>query len=186
MDGTRIALMAHARAGKDFVADHLIYHRGYYHLKFADPFYKITQDIFPEEYADGQKPRELLQWFGQGMRQRDPDVWVKYLMRRVNGLDGMFKDMKFVVSDLRQPNEHAALKAAGFAIIKIEASLETRIRRMEAAGDRFDPKDLAHETESHIDSLPADFVLQNDEDDWKIRDEIDKIVAQLGGQPDGR
>lgn len=180
MDGTRIALMAHMRSGKDYVANHLMIRHGFNHNKFADPFYKITQDIFPEEYADGRKPRDLLQWFGQTMRQRDPQVWVKYLLNRVESMDKILRDQKFVVSDLRQPNEHAALKAAGFAIVRIECSLETRIRRMEAAGDKFDPKDLDHETESHIDQLPADFIIKNDiEDEGTVRDQMDAILAEL-------
>lgn len=182
MDGTKIALMAHARSGKDYVAHHLWIRQGFdYHFKFADPIYEILRKLFPEQFADGRKPRELLQWFGQEMRSRDAEVWVKYLIRRVHDADSVFKNATFVVSDLRMPNEYDALKASGFAIVKIECSQETRIRRMEAAGDKVVAADLAHVTESYYDQLKPDYVIHNDTDDDSVLAQMDEVLDALRG-----
>lgn len=180
MNGDRIALIAHMRAGKDHVGKHLGVHFHHHRLAFAEPIVEMAKKMFPEEFENGAKPRKLLQWFGQTMRQHDPDVWIKHMMRRIDTLDRIWPNSRIVITDLRQPNEHAALKAAGFMIVKVEARTETRIRRMQATGDVFNPADLVHETESHIDTLPSDFTITNDTDEDGVLDQMDAILRSQG------
>lgn len=177
MDGKKIALIGHARSGKDFIGNYLGIWYGHTRLAFADPMKKIAQDLFPDEFKSG-KPRELLQWFGETVRTRDPDVWIKHLLRRVEILEGMNYD-RFVITDLRLPNEHTALIDAGFTIIKVQASEEVRMKRMEAAGDVFNSQDLQHSTESYVDKLDVDYVIENNDNSWSVP-QLDDIMEELG------
>jgi hypothetical protein len=62
------------------------------------------------------KPRTLLQWWGTDFRRaQDPDYWVKALFKT---FDKLQPDIA-LVTDVRFPNEAAAIKAAGGYLVKV-------------------------------------------------------------------
>ncbi len=70
----------------------------------------VRPEVFPA------KQRTLLQWWGtEYRRSADPDYWVKKLFNRLKILA---PDVA-VVTDLRYPNEAAAIKQAGGYLVKV-------------------------------------------------------------------
>lgn len=180
----KIALIGKARAGKDSVADLLAEHYGFTKYAFGTALKRYYHTLFGEE--DG-KPREGYQWFGQTMRERDPDIWVRHLfdekigdqqdIRSCMGLAPILP----VITDVRQQNEYDRCRAEGYTIIRVEADDTTRLERMRAAGDRFNIDDLKHDTETQLDAFEADYTVDNGAgvtlDDLKRQ--VDAIMAQL-------
>lgn len=165
MAGIKIALCGGIRSGKDTVAEQLVANHGFRRFAFGDGIRELCREFFPEQMAAG-KPRALLQGVGQDLRKYDPDVWIKWILSEISySADCPVSgdpDQNVVISDLRQPNEYAALRSAGFYIVRVNASEEIRIQRARAAGDVFDPVMFAHETESHYHAFEPDFEIRNE------------------------
>ena len=161
----KIALMGHARSGKDTFAKPLITGNSdelplLTEIKFASPISSIIEEYFPEQEG---KPRELYQKIGQSMREIDPDVWVNYLDDVYHWNENSHHRMTkgIILTDVRQPNEWQWCREQGFTVVKIDCPLELRIERAMAAGDQFNVGDMFHETEQYIDQLPADITVTN-------------------------
>lgn len=166
----KIALIGEAGSGKDFVANYLMENYDFVRLAFADKVKSIAADLFPTAYSSDKKPRELLQAVGTKMREIDPEVWIRTVVRKVSD------SQPYVVTDLRMPNEYEALKNEGFTFIRLLTSEETRMKRLRARGDVFKATDLTHDTERHYDSFEYDFTIGNDETD-DVKNQIDRILA---------
>lgn len=180
-----IGLIGRLRSGKDTAADYLASKYGYTSFAFGDELKRYYHELFGETDA---KPREGYQWFGQAMRERDPDVWVRKCLASVVAypLDryeyGYDPDnFNAVITDVRQPNEYDALKAAGYVLIRVEAPEALRIDRAIKSGDRFNLRDLTHGTETALDGYAADFTVTNDGDLAHLYRQIAEIMAFLGG-----
>lgn len=119
------------RTGKDTAADHLASVKHYTKLAFADPIKDAAQEIFrftdeqlygglKEEMDDywGFTPRWSMQVIGTDLfrEQVDEDVWVKSALRRIL----QEKPLYWAISDVRFPNEVAAIHAAGGFVVHIE------------------------------------------------------------------
>lgn len=123
-----IGITGRKRHGKDTIADYLVAHHGYTKMAFADPIRDICRDMFgftAEQFADdkeaiddrwGISPRRAMQFIGTDLVRAHihellPDVgedfWVKCLMNRVP------PGARVVVSDVRFPNEAAAIRGVG-------------------------------------------------------------------------
>ena len=85
----RIALVGNMRSGKDTFADVLINEKGYTKIAFADELKRICKELFPEQFRNGNKPREILQSVGKCMRSIDYD-----------GLDAQIRAHKTFISEL--------------------------------------------------------------------------------------
>lgn len=167
----KVALIGKSRAGKNAFASYFI-ENGYKEFKFGTGIAEIIQRYFPEEWAKG-KPRYLYQQIGQGMREHDPDVWIKYTFRQIEEYREYvelfnFFDCKVIITDTRQRNEVEKLRAAGYIIVKIEADEKIRLERMKAAGDILPDDDfqlyqlLNHETEFYSDYVVPDILVKNE------------------------
>lgn len=154
----RIGLTGKMRSGKDTVGDFLKKEYGFKTFAFADGIKFVCGSLGLEPDNTG-KPRALYQEVGQDLRKYAPNVWVDYTFREIS--QQCSNQDNVVITDVRQPNEVEALRAAGFIIVKIQADDATRIKRMEAAGDNYNPDDLNHETELAVDTLDVDFTLDN-------------------------
>lgn len=163
----KIALCGQLRSGKNLVADILNDIDSFEEIAFAEGIWETIALLFPDQYDKVNKPRKLLQQLGQGMRAIDPNVWVNRLMATVAETEG-----NIVVTDLRQPNEFNALREAGFFIIRIESSIEARIARAQANGDKFNYNDLLHETEKHVSGFDVDYVIENNGTIEELRDAV--------------
>jgi len=176
-----IALCGRLRSGKDTVAEYLAERYGYVRFAFGDEIKRFANELFPDESAAGRKPRELYQWFGQTMRQRDPDVWVRKC----------FDTIKYrhyfplatalsppVITDLRQPNEFARCRTEGFVIIRITRPEPARIAAASAT-DSFTAADLRHETEQHTDGFAVDYEIANDGTLAELYAKVDNCVSAM-------
>jgi dephospho-CoA kinase len=167
----KIGLTGKARSGKDTVANYLVERHQFQRVAFGDSLKRYLSEIFPD-LINENKPRALLQRFGQSMREFDEDVWIKHALNKANG-------SKIVITDVRQPNEYRRLKELGYVIIRVESSIQSRFERMMALGDVFNENDLSDGTETVLDSYDVDFTIVNDCDFSMLSEQIDLILAQL-------
>ncbi|GIQ63684.1 hypothetical protein PACILC2_22520 [Paenibacillus cisolokensis] len=182
-----IAITGQIRSGKDTVGRILFAKYGYTRFAFGDAIRRYARDIFPSEFENGRKPRELLQWFGQTMRERDPDVWVRKCFESIEferavtaaygGLGGIEK-FHAVITDLRQPNEYERCRTEGFVIIRVSAPESLRIHRAINANDTFDLRDFSHETESYVDTFAVDYEIENTGNWADLERKIDEIMMR--------
>lgn len=156
--GIKIGLTGKMRSGKDTVGDFLKKEYGFKTFTFAEGIKFVCGSLGLEPDSKG-KPRALYQGIGQDIRKYAPNVWVDYTFRQIS--QRCTNQDNVVITDVRQPNEVEALRAAGFIIIKIHADASLRIQRMETAGDCYSLDDLNHETERAVDNLQVDFTINN-------------------------
>ncbi|ACV62731.1 hypothetical protein Dtox_1885 [Desulfofarcimen acetoxidans DSM 771] len=169
----KIALTGRMRSGKDLVGDYLVTRYCFTRYALGDGVRLVCRLLYPEAVAEG-KPRQLYQAVGQGLRSIDPNVWIKYVSRNI-AQDGL-EDI--VITDVRQQNEVDMLRRAGFIIVRVNASCQTRLKRMVACGDIFDMADLNHETELHIDTFAVDYEIFNDGDMEGLYQQIERLLKE--------
>lgn len=119
-----IALLGAQGAGKDTVADILVAHHGYTHLKFADPLREFVEAIDPAfraavrcgyEHAKRNDPfvrQRLIEVGNAARRIIHPDVWII-------ALNNQLANHPVVVSDVRFHNEIEFLQLSGFGLIHV-------------------------------------------------------------------
>lgn len=178
-----IALCGKMRSGKDTVADYLVSKYGYERFAFGDELKRYYHNIFGQSSAGKDragKQREAYQWFGQTMRGRDEDVWVRKCFESIDDYYWYWhygdNEFKPVITDVRQPNELARCREEGYVIIKVDADEKTRLERIKAMGDDFNIEDLRHETELFIDDIDADYTINN-----STGVSVDELHAQVDG-----
>ncbi|WP_232696154.1 deoxynucleotide monophosphate kinase family protein [Brevibacillus daliensis] len=198
MPNVKVALTGKMRSGKDTVADYLAEHYGFTRFAFGDGIKRVCSELFPDQFADGKKPRALLQGVGQAMRAFDPDVWANRTLDKIDREDkaifrGAYKlllcdevisevqanPLQVVITDLRQPNEYARLYTEGYVIIRVNASDDTRLERMRSAGDTFDLADLTHDTERYVDVFAVDYELNNNGTVRDLYEQIDVVMREI-------
>lgn len=125
-----------SQVGKDTAADYIeTKYPGAKRVAFADKLKKIAMDLFglsweqcygPVEIKEavdpryGLTPREILQGIGEKMREIYQDIWVDTVFYttipelREQGYS------KFVISDVRYPNEADTIHDRGGVVVKIE------------------------------------------------------------------
>ncbi|WOL25735.1 hypothetical protein [Pectobacterium phage PcaP2EGY] len=178
-----IALIAKMRAGKDTVYE-ILQEWGFpvVRLAFGDSMKEMAHLEFPDIPRE-PKPIEMYQQYGQAKRMFDPDVFVKPTMSKLwfeQALDrGHDRHRTYVVTDVRQPNEYAAVKDAGFVIVKVHASEEVRVSRMKANGEAVSREILNAETESYIDTYEFDHLLVNNCDRDSLRRQMVQLIKKL-------
>jgi dephospho-CoA kinase len=189
-----IALTGKMRAGKDSVAEYLTQKYGYTRFAFGDELKRYAHELFGES---PNKPRELYQWFGQTMRERDPDIWTRKCFDNITPSTDMYAPItaeyerlfkreapeglrfRVVISDLRQPNEYARCRAENYVIVGVSCPDDIRLERARAAGDSFTSADLAHETESHVDTFAVDYEINNGGTLAELHAQIDRMMTWL-------
>lgn len=172
-----IGLIGKLRSGKDTAAAYLAHKYGYMRFAFGNELKRYAHELFGEPLP-GTKPRELYQWFGQAMRERDPEIWVRKCFERVEYVQEEY-GISTVITDCRQPNEFSALQSAGYVLIRVEAPESLRIQRAVESGDSFALRDLTHGTETALDGYIADFTVQNDAGLPELHAQVDDIMRYL-------
>lgn len=179
-----IALCGRFRSGKDAVGAYLTSKYGYTRFAFGDDLKRYYHELFG---GGDVKDREGYQWFGQTMRERDPDIWVRKCfdaITYVNEVDDLFDvPLRTVITDLRQPNEYERCRSEGYVIIRVSAPDAIRLVRAKAAGDAFDEKTLTHDTESHVDGFDVDYDVVNDGTLEALYARVDEIIRQWAVTP---
>lgn len=180
------------RSGKDTSGERLVRDHGFVRIAFADALKEACIDIFgfteEQVYGDdlkevvdeywGYSPREVLQKVGtelfrEAISQEHvlPDIgkniWVRTIERKILNLAKQ-GHRRFVITDVRFPNELAFLKESQFNAYSIKV-----IRQ--AVMDETDPTKL-HASEAAIDSFECDFDINNDSTIEELYTAIDQIV----------
>lgn len=175
-----IAITGKMRSGKDAIGRYLSEKYGYTRFAFGDELKRYANELFGVH--DGGKRRELYQWFGQTMRERDPEIWVRKCFNSMSSNNSYYgQSMPTVITDLRQPNEHSRCISEGYVIIRVSAPDGIRIHRAIESADKFAYVDLTHETESHVDSFEVDYEIINDGTIDELYEKVDDIIAQISG-----
>lgn len=162
-----IALLGCKRSGKDTFGEVACREFGYTRMAFADDLKKIARMLYPEEFENGNKPVELLQWFGQVARSRNPEVWINRLNRKIQMMEFAnscsINDLNIVVTDVRQQNEVDYLKSKGFYLVRLAVDREVLIDRCKNTEAGFTVSQLDHSTEQLAthDIPEVDFTLYN-------------------------
>lgn len=178
-----IALIAKMRAGKDTVYE-ILEEWGFpvYRVAFGD----CMKEMFHLENPDvPRSPKPIAEYieFGQSKRKEEPDIFVNATMSKLwfeQALDrGHDRKRTYVVTDVRQPNEYAAIEDAGFVVVKVHASEEVRVSRMKANGEAVSRGILDAETESYIDTYEYDHLLVNNWDRDNLKRQMVQLIKKL-------
>ena len=140
---------------------------GWHHWAAAEGF-ALTQP---------RSPRWLMQAWGSYRRAKDPDHWVRHVLQWIatqRGRSAHPASLLLVLTDVRMPNEAAALRRAG-----------GRLLRVHRPGQWASQPDTAqHESEQHT-ALPADGDIHNDGDLQALAAETWRVLHRLS-MTDGR
>jgi hypothetical protein len=125
-----IGIVGIAGSGKTLVAKHLVEHRGYTRMRFADPLKRMLRDGLgltdeevdgdmkstPNPVFAGRTPRYLMQTLGTewGRKKVSHDIWVNIWKR-----DAALAGDRVVVDDVRFSNEADAIRALGGTIWRV-------------------------------------------------------------------
>lgn len=180
-----IAICGKFRAGKDQVARYLTEKYGYTRFAFGDELKRYAHELFGGSNA---KQRELYQWFGQTMRQRDPDIWVRKCFENIEKTRVLSAHwtkapvgypFRAIITDVRQPNEFDRCRDEGYVIIRVIAPDSLRIERARSAGDKFDAKTLDHETERYVDGFAVDYEIENNGTVDELYAMVDSLMEEV-------
>lgn len=138
-----IGLVGLMGSGKDTAARWLQEEYHYTPVAFADPIRGMVHQLFP----DRPRQRELYQSFGDWARQQNSEVFVEWVRRRTT------QGGPWVVTDVRFPNELAAIKEEGGVLIAISAPDAVRHARVLARDGEDGVQGWHHATESTWDTL---------------------------------
>jgi len=119
-----IGITGYAQNGKDSIGDVLIEHFGYTRIALADPLKEMARAIGWNGTKDDGPPckccgmlqgRPLLQKMGtEAIRNHlGPDIWVRNVLRL------MEYDKRYVITDVRFPNEASILHQNGARIWRV-------------------------------------------------------------------
>ena len=160
-----IAISGKMGAGKDIFADFLVKNHQFTRVAFADHLKDtaafmtaIPRAIFDDPvkknevwYEEtGVTPRQVLEWMGTELGRRiDPNLWVRRAMEKI----GDHRAQRYVVTDMRFPNEYEAVREAGGFLV--------RVRR---AWSDFAPTQSTHVSNTALDNYTFDQVVNNDYD----------------------
>ena len=181
----KIALTGKMRSGKDTAALRLIDHHKFNRFAFADELKRYAYDIF--DISEKSKQRKLLQIFGEKMCEIDPNVWVNKLEKNIQNIEHFMQlyphnlptSFKVVITDLRKPIEYKWAVRNNYVIIRINADEDTRLQRMQQAGDVFTEDTFNHVSERHIDGYNVHYDIDNNGTIDELNTQIDKVLQDI-------
>lgn len=178
-----IAFIAKMRSGKD-EAFSILEELGYQVVRLA--YGDCMKEMFHLENPHiPREPKPILgyQLYGKRKRKENPEVFVSPTMSKLwfeKQLDKSHsRERTYVVTDVRQPNEFAAIKKAGFIPVRIYASEKTRIARMVANGETVSQEILNAPTEKYLESFPVEYTISNDGTREEFKQEIIELINKL-------
>jgi dephospho-CoA kinase len=175
----KIALIGKTRSGKDSVAE-ILTELGFpiQRIAFGDAMKEMYHLAHPNVPRSPKPIAEYIR-YGTAEREKDSEVFVRPTMSKLwfeQALDkGNDRTRSYIFTDVRQPNELAAVKEAGFKIIRVFASEEARVARMIANGEEVSKEILNAHTETYTDDYKEDHLLVNN---WG-KDELQRQIIEL-------
>ena len=122
---SRIALIGKMGSGKTTIAEIMCKYHGYKKMSFGDKVKNVCTDLFNMDY----KNRELITSVAEKMKEISPDVWVNYVINKINIEDPNYKG-NWVIDDCRFPNEYDKLKEIGFNFIYVYVDENTQLKHL--------------------------------------------------------
>jgi dephospho-CoA kinase len=179
-NGLQLALTGEMRSGKDFVGKYLVEQHGFKRFAFGDGIVKTCKKLFPEAF-EGEKPRKLLQDFGQFCVAQDKLVWVRYLFKEMlyQGIDPVVDNV--VITDLRQPHEYQHLLESGFTIARVNSKPVIRKQRIISAGETYNDETFNHSTEKFVRTFEVDYELYNNGTKEELISQVKKMLLNMTG-----
>jgi len=153
MYGIRIAFAGKSRSGKTTSANYLLRTYGFVKISFTGKLIEFAHEFFPDRFEKGEKPQDLIQALHEKLREIDPDVWIKYVTRKIETLP---KDADIAIDDLRWRNDYGAVKSLGFLVVRLNPSNE--------------------------DDLPYDVLLENEGTVEDLYHKLDALIKLLIAQ----
>lgn len=162
--------------GKDTLSDYLVQNHGYIKLSFAQPVKEISKIIFGfnDEQLNGDlketideiwniTPRQCFQFIGTELFRDNigkilphigKNIWAHCLVEKIKSILIVNPEAKFVISDLRFPNEIEALRSLGKSSPEISCKIIRIFREDVPLNDSCN-----HESEALIDKLAVDYEI---------------------------
>lgn len=152
-----------ARVGKDTAGSYLISNYGFKRIAFAD-FIKKELDqllsVFGQKYQEENKTslRPMLIAWGQFRREQDPNHWLGSVEKIIN------KELqtKFVITDVRYPNEANFIKSQGGVVIRLKRNTGIDIP-----------------SEAVMDEFKTDFTIDNNQALEDLYKNIDTLMNKI-------
>lgn len=185
----KIALIGKTRSGKDSVCE-ILTELGFpiQRIAFGDAMKEMYHLAHPNVPRSPKPIAEYIR-YGTTERKKDSEVFVRPTMSKLwfeQALDrGNDRTRNYVFTDVRQPNELAALKEAGFKIVRVFASEEARVARMIANGEEVSKEILNAHTETYMDDYKEDYLLVNNWGKDELRRQIVELVYKLVSEEEG-
>ena len=144
-----VGIIGKMGSGKTTAANFLVEKHGFVKMSLADPVRQITKEIFGIESKTDPRYRRIMQKIGTDwFRSEDPDVWVRYLLKRVEQ-----ETRPVVVDDVRFPNEVITLNRCGWKLVYLDCPYEVRKKRCLQRDGQFDESTLEHPSETGVDEI---------------------------------
>jgi hypothetical protein len=179
-----VAITAKARSGKDHTANIIKSNFPKSIIRaLAEPIREVAHSISGEVKG---KNREMLIMVGQGLREKDPNIWIKVWLRRNIEAFLVRGKNKFICQDLRQPNEFDFYKNLGATIVGIQTDEDKRLDKIAELDGKanLNATLLKDETERNAGSYDVDYVLVNNYDeqfDTDIKEFIENVLVAKKG-----
>lgn len=161
-----IALLGLSGSGKSTAATYLAEKYNYQLCSSGKICRDISKIIFDSE------KREYLNLIGDALRTIDSDIFMKAAIRK--------SPKPMVFDSIRFLTNLNVLEGKNFVILKIECKQCLAIERLKKRGQIFDiKKDLKHNAEIEIDSLPFDYQITNEGSIGGLYSQIDAFIKEI-------
>jgi hypothetical protein len=164
------------------------------HAVEYDELVDMVYEVCSHDLPRSGKPREFLQWIGTDfLRQKDDDVFIKWMRRQINYELGLFhkevqdyhtedqQKLGVVIDDMRFENEITLVK--GYPrnlVVRLDVDPREAQRRLEARdGHAMDPRQLNHSSERVMSFDPSVFDAILDTTEFTERQVADAVLSHL-------
>jgi len=124
------------------------------------------------------RSRRVLQELGMDIRKHDNDVWIKYLLKRIN-FDG--SSTNATIDDVRFVNEAKWLRENGFILVQV--TCDESVRQQRIANLYPDASESRHQHQSEVEwkEIEPDFVI--DSSDPAVAIDIERMLQNVTYRP---
>lgn len=163
-------------SGKSTIANYLVEKYKFHRMRISGKMRDIAREL------EINPTRDFLQGIGKFMRDFDDDVWIRYLVKKIQKISNDFESI--VVDDIRRKNEITYLKSLGFVIIRIDSSSSSRKARIESRKNLSINQEewekwTSHLTEVQVPELDVDYIIKNEGSLEDLTRQIDLIIQEL-------
>lgn len=169
----RIAISGKMTSGKSLMAKHLVNKYGFTELTFAGKVREVADELFIKTSV--KKDRLLLLQVGEKLREIDPRVWIRVLMRAI------VPGANTVVSDVRFPLEYETLHRLGFFMVRAYIDRSTQVEQVQELYPDMPLVLLEDYSEVALDHHPFDYIITNTKQVSlkEVYAQVDRMVGEI-------